>query len=106
MNMEDRTSDNDNINEVQGNDSETETNIQEEQTGDGNGDDPREEVDIINEEAPDIKEEQIKRVLMSYCDKRIEEKFNLVFKPKEEEVREEIEEEPEEETLFNSFKEL
>lgn len=104
MNMEDRTSDNDNINEVQGNDSETETNIQEEQTGDG--DDPREEVDIINEEAPDIKEEQIKRVLMSYCDKRIEEKFNLVFKPKEEEVREEIEEEPEEETLFNSFKEL
>lgn len=100
---EDTINDRDDNNEVQGNDSEIKTDIQEE-TGDG-----REEVEIISEEKEETKEdnnsslEQMKKVLMSYIDKIVDEKISVV---KETEIKEEIKEEPEEETLFNSFKEF
>lgn len=104
MNNEDRINDTDTNNEVQGNDSEIKTDIQE------NGDNGREEVEIVTEEKEEPKDnnasslEQMKKVLMSYIDKIVDEKVNVV---RETEIKEEIEEidEPEE-TLFNSFKEL
>lgn len=100
---EDTINNRDDNNEVQGNDSEIKTDIQEE-TGDG-----REEVEIVTEEKEETKEdnnsslEQMKKVLMSYIDKIVDEKISVV---KETEIKEEIKEEPEEETLFNSFKEF
>lgn len=106
MNNEDRINDTDTNNEVQGNDSEIKTDIQE------NGDNGREEVEIVTEEKEETKEdnttsslEQMKKVLMSYIDKIVDEKVNVV---RETEIKKEIEEieEPEEETLFNSFKDL
>lgn len=104
MNSEDRINDRDDNNEIQGNDSENQGNIQEEQ----NGDETREEVEIVTEEKPEENEtantEQLKRILMSYVDKIVEEKINFV-RPKQEEVKEEVEE-VEEETLFNKFKDL
>lgn len=104
MNSEDRINDRDDNNEIQGNDSENQGDFQEEQ----NGDETREEVEIVTEEKPEENEtassEQLKRVLMSYVDKIVEEKINFV-RPKQEEVKEEVEE-VEEETLFNKFKDL
>lgn len=104
MNSEDRINDRDDNNEIQGNDSENQGDFQEEQ----NGDETREEVEIVTEEKPEENEtantEQLKRILMSYVDKIVEEKINFV-RPKQEEVKEEVEE-VEEETLFNKFKDL
>lgn len=104
MNNEDRINDTNDSNEVQGTNSETETDIQED------GDTGREEIEIVTEEKEETKEdnnsslEQMKKVLMSYIDKIVDEKINVV---RETEVKEEIEEkEPEEETLFNTFKEF
>lgn len=102
---EDTINDRDDNNEVQGNDSEIKTDIQEE-----TGDNGREEIEIVTEEKEETKEdnnsslEQMKKVLMSYIDKIVDEKISVV---KETEIKEEIKEEPEEEkTLFNSFKEF
>lgn len=105
MNNEDRINDTNDSNEVQGNDSEIKTDIQEE-----TGDNGREEIEIVTEEKEETKEdnnsslEQMKKVLMSYIDKIVDEKISVV---KETEIKEEIKEEPEEEkTLFNTFKEF
>lgn len=102
---EDTINDRDDNNEVQGNDSEIKTDIQEE-----TGDNGREEIEIVTEEKEETKEdnnsslEQMKKVLMTYIDKIVDEKISVV---KETEIKEEIKEEPEEEkTLFNSFKEF
>lgn len=101
---EDTINNRDDNNEVQGNDSEIKTDIQEE-----TGDNGREEIEIVTEEKEETKEdnnsslEQMKKVLMSYIDKIVDEKISVV---KETEIKEEIEEEPEEETLFNTFKEF
>lgn len=102
---EDTINDRDDNNEIQGNDSEIKTDIQEE-----TGDTGREEIEIVTEEKEETKEdnnsslEQMKKVLMTYIDKIVDEKISVV---KETEIKEEIKEEPEEEkTLFNSFKEF
>lgn len=104
MTDENRINDTDNNNEVQGTNDEIKTDIQETR------DDGREEVEIVTEEKEETKEdnssslEQMKKVLMSYIDKIVDEKINIV---RETEIKEEIKEEPEEEkTIFNSFKEL
>lgn len=104
MNNEDRINDTNDSNEVQGTNSEIKTDIQED------GDTGREEIEIVTEEKEETKEdnnsslEQMKKVLMSYIDKIVDEKINVV---RETEIKEEIEEkEPEEETLFNTFKEF
>lgn len=103
MTDENRINDTDNNNEIQRNDSEVKTDIQED------GDTGREEIEIVSEEKEETKEdnssslEQMKKVLMSYIDKIVDEKINVV---RETEIKEEIEEPEEEKTIFNSFKEL
>lgn len=103
MNNEDTINDRDDNNEVQGTNSEIKTDIQED------GDTGREEIEIVTEEKEETKEdnnsslEQMKKVLMSYIDKIVDEKISVV---KETEIKEEIEEKEPEETLFNTFKEF
>lgn len=89
--------------EVQGNDSEVKTDIQEET----NGDTGREEIEIkeeIKEEQDNSNQlEQLKETLMSYVDKIVTDKLANYSEVKE--VEEEQEEQEEKiPTLFNNFK--
>lgn len=99
---ENTTIDSSNSDEVQGNTNENQGDFQE--TEEGRTD--NETVEIVEEvsnneiQQNQNEQEQLKKVLMTYIDKLIEEKLNTV---KVEEPENEEVEEVEEETLFKSF---